>query len=55
VELGDVLAGHVEGRRHDDDIVVYKAVGIGLQDIVLAGVVWEKYLASRAAGRSRLS
>lgn len=55
VELGDVLAGRVEGRRDDDDIVVYKAVGIGLQDIALAGVVWEKYLANHAAGQSRSS
>lgn len=44
VELGDVLAGKAKGRVREDDVIVYKAVGIGLQDIVLAGVVWEKYL-----------
>jgi len=43
VELGDVLVGRARGRARDDDIVVYKAVGIGLQDIVLAGIAWEKY------------
>lgn len=43
VELGDVLAGHAKGRVHDDDIIVYKAVGIGLQDVVLAGLAWKKY------------
>jgi ornithine cyclodeaminase len=45
VELGDVLAGKAEGRVRDDDIIVYKAVGIGLQDVVLAGLAWEKHQA----------
>lgn len=42
VELGDVLAGKAVGRVRDDDIIVYKAVGVGLQDVVLAGLAWEK-------------
>lgn len=50
VELGEVLAGHVTGREHDDDIVLYKAVGIGLQDIALAGLAWTKYAAQRTSG-----
>ncbi|MGF6609977.1 ornithine cyclodeaminase [Paraburkholderia sp. WSM4175] len=45
VELGDVLTGRAKGRVADDDVIVYKAVGIGLQDVVLAGVAWRKYLA----------
>jgi ornithine cyclodeaminase len=45
VELGDVLTGRAQGRVADDDVIVYKAVGIGLQDVVLAGIVWRKYLA----------
>ncbi len=44
VELGDVLLGNAKGRVRDDDIIVYKAVGIGLQDIVLAGIAWEKHV-----------
>ncbi|MBB2930321.1 ornithine cyclodeaminase family protein [Paraburkholderia silvatlantica] len=44
VELGDVLAGRAKGRVRDDDVIVYKAVGIGLQDIVLAGIAWEKHV-----------
>jgi ornithine cyclodeaminase len=44
VELGDVLVGNAKGRVQDDDVIVYKAVGIGLQDIVLAGIAWEKHL-----------
>ncbi|MBC8732887.1 ornithine cyclodeaminase family protein [Paraburkholderia sp. UCT2] len=45
VELGDVLTGRAKGRVADDDVIVYKAVGIGLQDVVLAGIAWRKYLA----------
>jgi ornithine cyclodeaminase len=26
-------------------VIVYKAVGIGLQDVVLAGIAWRKHLA----------
>jgi ornithine cyclodeaminase len=44
VELGDVLVGTAKGRVQDDDVIVYKAVGIGLQDIVLAGIAWEKHV-----------
>lgn len=52
VELGDVLAGSAKGRLRDDDVIVYKAVGIGLQDIVLAGIAWAKHV-SRNTIRSR--
>lgn len=48
VELGDVLAGRATGRASADDIVVYKAVGIGLQDVALAGIAWQKHLARNA-------
>ncbi|AOZ03646.1 ornithine cyclodeaminase [Cupriavidus sp. USMAHM13] len=49
VELGDVLLGKVRPRRGDADIVVYKSVGVGLEDIALAGFAWEKI---RAAGHA---
>jgi ornithine cyclodeaminase len=45
VELGDVLEGKAPGRVRDDDIVLYKAVGIGLQDVALAGLAWRAYQA----------
>ncbi|WP_322103349.1 ornithine cyclodeaminase family protein [Paraburkholderia sp. J41] len=48
VELGDVLTGRASGRASDDDIVLYKAVGIGLQDVVLAGLAWQRHLARNA-------
>ncbi|HDR9586407.1 TPA: ornithine cyclodeaminase family protein [Burkholderia stabilis] len=49
VELGDVLDGKAAGREHADDIVLYKAVGIGLQDIALAGLAWDVYRARNQA------
>jgi ornithine cyclodeaminase len=42
VELADVVLGTVPGRQHRDDIVIYKSVGVGLEDIALAGFAWEK-------------
>lgn len=42
VALAELLAGTVPGRRHADEITVYKSVGIGLQDIALAGLAWQR-------------
>lgn len=49
VELGDVLEGRASGRMQAQDIVIYKAVGIGLQDIALAEVAWRNHVARNAA------
>lgn len=35
-EIGAVLAGAVAGRRHDDEVTVYKSLGVAAQDIVTA-------------------
>lgn len=43
VELGDLLAGRLSVARDDDGIAIYKAVGVGLQDIALAGLVWRMF------------
>lgn len=51
VELGDVLDVRAAGRVHAHDIIVYKAVGIGLQDIALAGLAYRKHVARHAAER----
>ncbi|MBB5409822.1 ornithine cyclodeaminase [Paraburkholderia sp. HC6.4b] len=51
VELGDVLEGRANARVRSEDIVVYKAVGIGLQDVALAGLAWRKHVAREAAAQ----
>lgn len=42
VELADLVTGRVAGRRHADEITLYKSVGIGLQDVALAGLAWSR-------------
>jgi ornithine cyclodeaminase len=42
VELGELLAGRHPGRRHADEITLYKSVGVGLEDVALAGLVWRR-------------
>ena len=45
VELAQVVLG-AKTRRGPDDIVIYKSVGIGLQDIALAGLAWSRLIAT---------
>lgn len=42
VELGKLLVGGMPYSRRASDIVVYKSVGVGLQDVALANLVWER-------------
>ena len=39
-DLGDVLTGRAEGRRSAADIVLFKSVGVGLQDVALAAAAY---------------
>lgn len=41
-ELQEVVAGEVEGRHADDDIVVFKSNGIAAWDVAAAGAVVER-------------
>ncbi|WP_313819114.1 ornithine cyclodeaminase family protein [Cupriavidus sp.] len=47
VELADVLLGKPV-RRHADDIVIYKSVGVGLEDIALAGMAHRRITEAEA-------
>ena len=46
-DLADVVCGLQPGRRSADEITIYKAVGVGLQDIALAGLAYERVAATR--------
>lgn len=48
-ELGDLVAGKVALRGTADDILIYKAVGVGLQDVALAGLAYRRIMAAGAA------
>ena len=41
-EIGQVLAGEVEGRRSDDEITVYKSLGHVVQDLVSAWALYSE-------------
>lgn len=41
-ELGKVLAGEQTGRAHEDDITLFKSVGLAIQDIILGMAIYER-------------
>jgi alanine dehydrogenase len=41
-ELADVVSGELTGRGHDDDIVVFKSVGIAAEDVAVGALVLER-------------
>lgn len=41
-DLGDVLLGKVTGRENDEEIIVFKTVGIGTQDLMAAKRIYDK-------------
>jgi ornithine cyclodeaminase len=43
VELADLVAGRASGRREPDEVTIYKAVGVGLQDVALASLAWQRH------------
>lgn len=48
-ELGDLVAGKVTVRSNSDDILIYKAVGVGLPDVALAGLAYRQVAAAGTA------
>lgn len=46
-DLGEVLLGNCVGRENDDEIIVFKTVGIGTQDLVTAKAIVDKAKAAK--------
>ena len=42
IELPDVVSGYRCVRAHDDDIIVYKAIGVGMEDVALAELIYQR-------------
>ncbi len=40
-ELGEVVAGEVKGRKKDEEITLFKSLGIAIEDIAIAAHVYE--------------
>jgi alanine dehydrogenase len=41
-EIGDVLVGRIAGRTGDNDITLYKSLGVAAQDLAAAHVIYER-------------
>ena len=41
-DLGDVVNGTIAGRESDDEITLFKSVGLAVQDISCAALVYAK-------------
>lgn len=50
VELGDLINGLHEGRKNNDEITIYKSLGVGIQDIAPAHYVY-KWAKEQSKGR----
>lgn len=46
-QLGEIVAGLEPGRQADDEITLFKSVGLAIQDVAVAALVFEK---AQAAG-----
>jgi ornithine cyclodeaminase len=44
-DLGEVILGNVVGRENDDEIIVFKTVGIGTQDLITAKYIYDRAVA----------
>lgn len=42
--LGDVISGKIKGRENDEEITLFKSVGLAIQDMSTARAVYEKAL-----------
>lgn len=45
-DLGDVLAGRARARQTDREIVIFKSVGVGIEDVAVAGLAFERLAAT---------
>ncbi|MFN7998648.1 MAG: ornithine cyclodeaminase family protein [Bryobacteraceae bacterium] len=45
-ELKDVVSGRVQGRTHPHEITMFKSNGLAIEDVIAAGFVYERALAS---------
>ena len=51
-DLGEVVAGLRPGRERDDEITLFKSVGLAIQDVATANFVYQR--GARAARRRRV-
>ncbi|UCD00693.1 MAG: ornithine cyclodeaminase family protein [Promethearchaeota archaeon] len=42
INIGDIIIGKIQGRDSEEDITVFKSVGIALQDVVVANLTYQR-------------
>lgn len=50
-ELGQVINGNCPGRENEDEIIIFKSVGIGTQDIAASKLIYERALEKKIGTR----
>jgi ornithine cyclodeaminase/alanine dehydrogenase-like protein (mu-crystallin family) len=45
IELGDIICGRAPGRQSDDEITVYKSLGIALEDVAFGKMIYDRAVA----------
>lgn len=53
-ELGDLLLGRITGRRSPDEITVFKSLGLAVEDVAAAHLVYTKAVGERVGTRVEL-
>jgi alanine dehydrogenase len=53
-ELGEVVLGRVEGRRSRDDITIFKSLGMAVEDVVTADLVYRRAIEQGVGSRQVL-
>lgn len=43
-EIGDLINNQAKGRQTDNDITIFKSVGLGVQDLFVANAIYNKYI-----------
>ena len=41
-EIGDVLTGKIEGRRSEQELTLFKALGLSIEDLASAQLIYQK-------------
>ena len=53
-ELGELLAGRVDGRRSPDDVTVFKSLGLAVEDVAAANLAYRRAVEQGVGGELEL-
>lgn len=46
-EIGELIGKKAQGRSNENDITIFKSVGLGVQDMFTANMIYEKYISQK--------